>query len=99
MRPFILVGFLSLWIFCIITPSVLTIVSKGEETIMVLSHKEEEQQETGKKDTVEEKIIPQANQHALESDLAEEAVHGHKYSRHSSSHILEIPLPPPEHSI
>lgn len=77
----------------------LSIFSKGEETIMVLCHKEGEQQETAKKDSLEEKIIPESNQHILESDRADKSIPEDKYTTHSISHIMEIQLPPPERII
>ena len=96
MRNQILVGFLSLWVFSILAPSVITLASNGEETLMILCHNEEEQQETGKKDSVEEKIIPEYKDPNSLTHHTEDIVPGDKYTQHSSNYVVEIHLPPPE---
>lgn len=98
MRSTVLFGILSLWIFSILAPSVITIANQGEEVLLVLCHNEEEQQETGKKDSVEEKIIPEVKYHVPGSGTFENFDPRYNYTLHSSNHIAEIHLPPPEHS-
>ena len=99
MRNFIIVGFLSMWIFSILTPSVIAIVNKGQDAIVVIWHNEEEQQESGKKDSLEEKIIPNVKHQITVSHLMEEFVPSDINDQHSSNHIVEIHLPPPERNL
>ena len=99
MRNSILAGFLSLWIFSIVIPSAIAIVDKGEQSILVLSHKEEEKHETEKKDTVEEKIVTESSNGYTVSSFGENSTRLDWYVLNYSFHIEEIPLPPPEHLI
>ena len=96
-RNFILIGFLSLWIFSIILPSAIVIFDKGEQSIFVLSHKEEEKQETDKKDSFEEKIATENSHRESEYSFGENSIPLDWYILISLFHIEEIPLPPPEH--
>ncbi len=96
MRNLILSGLLSLWIFSILAPSIITLYHDGNETLMILCHNEEEQQESGKKDSVEEKIVSEEKEQKFIISLCEEMVPGDKNTQHSSNYIVEIHLPPPE---
>ena len=96
MRNLILTGLLSLWIFSILAPSIITIYHGGDETLMILCHNEEEQQESGKKDSVEEKIVSEEKEQKLIINLFDEMVPDDKNTEHSSNYIVEIHLPPPE---
>ncbi len=99
MKNLILVGFLSLWIFSIVTPSVMAIVDKGESSLLLLCHNEEEQKEADKKDKLEEKIIPEANRKELFPDQQNKSDLFGRHLLSNTGHIEEIPLPPPEHYI
>ena len=96
MRNLILTGLLSLWIFSILAPSIITIYHGGDETLMILCHNEEEQQESGKKDNVEEKIVSEEKEQKFIINLFDEMVPGDTNTEHSSNYIVEIHLPPPE---
>ena len=96
MRLAILTGILSLWIFSILAPAVITIVNKGEDTVMILCHNEEEQKESGEKDKFEEKIIPENNIRFETALFSETNSPYNKLINLNSCHILEIHLPPPE---
>ena len=57
MRISILIGFCYPYgSFSIMAPAVITLLDTGEQSVVVLCHNEEEQQESGEKDKVEEKI-------------------------------------------
>ncbi len=99
MRNSILIGFLSIWIISIVLPSVITIVDKGEQSFLVLGHKEEEKQESEKKDTAEEKIVADNSHIESIASLSENGRLLDWYILINSAHIEEIPLPPPEHLI
>ena len=62
---------------------------------MIICHTEEEQ-ETGKKDSLEEQFIPEISLDLMVSLMADESVPLDKYPGHSTTHIKEIHLPPPE---
>ena len=96
MRLAILTAFLSLWIFSILAPAAFTIMNKGEDTVMILCHKEEEQQENGEKDKFEEKIIPEEKFRVETAFLSENKMPINKLVPLNSYHIQEIHLPPPE---
>ena len=99
MRLLILTGFLTLWIFSLMAPAIITIVHKGEETVMIFWHNEEEQQESGKKDKLEEKIIPENSFKLVTAYFAKNTMPINKITPLNSSHIQEIHLPPPERNI
>lgn len=99
MRLAILTGFLSLWMFSIIAPVVVTLVSEGEDTVLIFCHNEKEQKESGEKDKFEEKIIPESNFRLAMAYSVENRSPIDNISPYSSCHIKEIPLPPPEHLI
>ena len=96
MRLAILTGFISLWIFSILAPAVFTIANKGEDTVMILCHNEEEKQESGEKDKFEEKIFPENNAKFETALLAETTSPFYNIISLNSCHIQEIHLPPPE---
>ena len=96
MRTAILVSFLSLWIFSIVAPSIIAIVDKGQDTVWMFCHTEEEKQESGEKDKFEEKIIPESNVKLSTALLAENRSPFNQIIPLNSCHIQEILLPPPE---
>lgn len=89
---------LAIWLFAIIAPSVITLVNE-EERVYISFNQNEEEQEQGKKDDSEEKIVQESLEHA---DLSI-----HRTSKkfksdnigHSPAFFLEIPIPPPEYKV
>ena len=96
MRIAILVSFLSLWIFSIVAPSIIAVVDKGQDTVWMFCHTEEEKQESGEKDKFEEKIIPDSSLKLATALLAENCSPFNQIISLNSCHIQEILLPPPE---
>ena len=96
MRSAILACFLSLWIFAIVAPSIITIVDKGQESVLIFNHTEEEQQESGEKHKFEEKIVPDNIRSLATTFEAEKRTPINTFISLNSSHIQEIFLPPPE---
>lgn len=96
MKNTILVIFLSLWIFSILAPAVIAVVDKDESSLVLFCHSEEEPQENGKKDTAEEKIVPDEFQKDIYSQFGEQVVPIDGQLLLSSLHEEEIHLPPPE---
>ena len=96
MKFTILTGFMIIWLSAILVPSIITILSEGEETVIVMCHNEEEQKEGEKKDSSEEKITGEDGLH--ESLITHsEATSNVDFSLNlTPCHIQEIPLPPPE---
>jgi len=97
MRISILIGFFSLWILSIIAPAMITFLDSGEQSVVVLCHNEEEQQEAGEKDKLEEKILQERFYKVVFSDQWENTAPIDWYWHINSGHVQEIPLPPPEH--
>ena len=95
-RSAIIGTLIGIWLFAIVAPSVITLANNGENIIISLNLNEEEQQEQSKKDDKEEKIL-------LENCVAQVQLSPHEKSPYleiekinSSTHSIEIPLPPPE---
>ena len=99
MKNVILLGFLTLWIFSIVAPAALSIMDRGESSVILLCHTEEEPQESGKKDKLEEKFVADESYQETFPDIVEIKRPDEWLFTVDSSHILEIHLPPPEHSI
>ena len=72
------------------------IIDKGQESVWVFNHTEEEKQETGEKDKFEEKIFPENDRNVLASNASEQRIPINTLIHLNSSHIQEILLPPPE---
>lgn len=92
----IITSLITIWLFTIVAPSVISLVNDGESIIISLNLNEEEQQETSKKDDNEEKIL-------LENWLAQTELSQQEKSLFLeiekiifSANSIEIPLPPPE---
>ena len=96
MRTAILASFLSLWIISIVVPSIIAIADKGQETVWVFCHTEEEQQKSGEKDKFEEKIIPESDVKLAIALISGNASPFNQIIPINSCHIQEILLPPPE---
>lgn len=78
-------------------PAVITLLDTGEQSVVVLCHNEEEQQESGEKDKVEEKILQERFHKIVFSDQWENTAPIDWYRHNNSGHVQEILLPPPEH--
>ncbi len=86
---------LFLWLFAIFAPTALTLFV-GEEQLVVNTISEEEQQESGKKDQTEEKIINDTNpDYSFLAQLFKEDL-DNSNSIDFMDYMEEILLPPPE---
>ena len=96
MKLTILTGFMIIWLSAILVPSIITVLSEGQDTVMVMGHNEEEQKEGEKKDSSEEKITGEENAHeslTIQSEVTSDL----DFSLNlTPCHIQDIPLPPPE---
>ncbi|WP_276168883.1 hypothetical protein [Zobellia alginiliquefaciens] len=87
---------LSLWLFAIAAPSVITLLDV-DNPVIVTNLNEEEQQEAGKKSPLEEKFVSNNYFDFSLIALLERSAMGHYYAMGSIDFTLEILLPPPEH--
>ena len=88
-----------MWIFSIILPSAIVIFDRGEQSVLLLSHKEEEKQETEKKDTVEEKIVSENSNRVTIYNFGENVIPLEWCILINSFHVEDIPIPPPEYFV
>jgi len=96
MRSAILFTLLSLWIFAIMVPSVITMLDNGDKTIMVMTLNEEEQQEQGKKEIHEIQMVCSVSFCFTLSFLYKDEVKCTNNPLRYPDHTQEIHLPPPE---
>ena len=96
MRIFARFLLLSLWLFAIMAPSVITLMDV-DNPIIITNLNEEEQQETVKKSPLEEKFVNDSHFDFSLIALSEQATMGHYYTMGYIDFTLEILLPPPEH--
>ena len=95
MKVFAQICLLSLWLFAVGAPSVITLID-DDNPVLVTNFNEEEQQESGKKSQANEKIINDAH---FDLSLIAHSQRALLCKYHVISHIeytLEILLPPPE---
>jgi len=95
-KNFACITLLSLWLFAIVAPSVITIMDV-ENPVIVTNLNEEEQHESGKKTQDEEKIV---NENIYDFSLiaqSRRSVMGDYHPLGHLQHTIEILLPPPEH--
>jgi len=92
----ILASLISIWLFAVFAPSVITLVNNEDNIFISVNLNEEEQQEQGEKGDSEEKTV-------LENWIAQIHISPHERTFLSDqleviiySHAIEIPLPPPE---
>ena len=96
MKDFVRILLLFLWLFAIVAPSALTLLTDVDNIMVVSNLNEEEQQEAGKKTQSEEKI---ANDTIVNFSLisqSNKSVISHYYWIEHSNYTSEILLPPPE---
>lgn len=96
MKTFARTVLLSLWLFAIVAPSVITLMDV-DNPVIVTNLNEEEQQETSKKSPVEEKML-----HGQPCDFSviaqsKKSFKGNHHAIIHSNHTSEILVPPPEH--
>jgi len=96
MRYFARILLLSLWLFAIVVPSVITLLS-DEHTVMVTNLNEEEQQEYGKKVLSEEKIGRDYYFDFSVIAQSKKSVLGEYHTQKHIDYTTEILLPPPEY--
>ncbi len=85
-----------IWLSAILIPSIITVLSEGQDTVMVMCHNEEEQKEGEKKDSSEEKITGEESSHESLTTHSEVASNVDFSLKLTPSHVQDIPLPPPE---
>ncbi|MCE2613464.1 hypothetical protein LVD13_10800 [Flavobacteriaceae bacterium D16] len=89
---------LLIWLFAIIAPPVITLVNE-EERVYISINQNEEEQEQGKKDTSEEKIVQETLEYgSLLAFSATSKFKSHNVNQ-TPAFFLEIPLPPPEYKV
>tara|TARA_R110002020_G_scaffold114593_2_gene263487 strand:- start:109765 stop:110043 length:279 start_codon:yes stop_codon:yes gene_type:complete len=87
---------LSIWLFAIFAPSVITLVERDGQTVVMTNLTEEENHDQGKKDFGEKKMV--FYKYGIPSfSLLLPNQRAFKLRKISiSNYSLEIPLPPPE---
>ena len=89
---------LAIWLFAVIAPPVITLVNE-EERVYISFNQTEEEQEQGKKDNSEEKIVQETLEYADLSSLRTTRKFNLENMNHAPAFFLEIPLPPPEYKV
>lgn len=97
-RVKIIYALLAIWLFAVIAPPVITLVNE-EERVYISFNQNEEEQEQGKKDDSEEKIIQDFLEHADLLAFRTTRKFNLENSNQAPSFFLEIPLPPPEYKV
>lgn len=90
---------LAVWLFTVAVPALVIIYSSGENVVFVMNFGDEEQQEEGKKDNSEEKIIPSDIHNDLDLFISKRNTASDNYILGRSNHAPEIAIPPPEHKV
>ena len=89
---------LAIWLFAIIAPPVITMVNE-EERVYISINQNEEEQEQGKKDTSEEKMVQETLEYADLINLRTTRKFKSDIINQAPAFFLEIPLPPPEYKV
>lgn len=89
---------LAVWLFAIIAPPVITLVNE-EERVYISFNQTEEEQEQGKKDNSEEKIVQETLEYADLLNLRTTRKFKLDNINRAPGFFLEIPLPPPEYKV
>lgn len=96
-RPNILLTLLFVWIFAILAPSVISLINDEGNTVISINLNEEEQQEQGKKNQSEEKIVKEnLTDYSFLAAVKKAKTHNF-YFMALTDHTVEILLPPPEY--
>ncbi|MCJ7466668.1 MAG: hypothetical protein MUO53_08245 [Maribacter sp.] len=95
-RSHILFVLLSLWIFAIVAPPIITFLDKDLKSVVSINLNEEEPHEQGKKSVDQKLIIDQhTTNYSLLSKLQQPVLYAFDHIK-KSNHALEIVLPPPK---
>jgi hypothetical protein len=86
----------SIWLFAIFAPSVITLMERDGQTVVMTNLTEEENHDQGKKDIGEKKLLSMKYGLPTFSKLLENRRSNNLQKIHISNYSLEIPLPPPE---
>ncbi|MDX1315147.1 MAG: hypothetical protein R3356_06570 [Eudoraea sp.] len=97
-RAKIIYALLAIWLFAIIAPPVITLVNE-EERVYISFNQTEEEQEQGKKDNSEEKIVQETLEYADLLSLRTTRKFKSEHINQAPAFFLEIPLPPPEYKV
>ncbi len=89
---------LAIWLFAIIAPPVITMVNE-EERVYISINQNEEEQEQGKKDNSEEKMVQETLEYADLLNLRTTRKFKSDNINQAPAFFLEIPLPPPEYKV
>lgn len=89
---------LAIWLFAVIAPPVITLVNE-EERVYISFNQTEEEQEQGKKDNSEEKIVQETLEYADLLSLRTTRKFKSDNNNQATAFFLEIPLPPPEYKV
>lgn len=90
---------LFIWLFAIFTPPVISLANTEDRVFISMNQNEEEQQEQGKKDTSEEKIVQESSESLAFASFNNTKSYALGQLPRISPHYLEIPLPPPEQKV
>ena len=99
MKTAVRITLLSLWICALTVPSLVTVINSSDDPVLVINLNEEEQQELGKKDISEEKIISHGYYSGLVAWYQKKNLFTGYHFFGISNHYQDISLPPPEYSI
>ncbi len=97
-RAIIIQTLLAVWLFAIIAPPVISLVN-SEERVYISFNQNEEEQEQGKKDTSEEKIVQETLDYSDFIALRNSSNYNTEPLNKVPPHFLEIPSPPPEQKV
>lgn len=95
-RSNILFTLLFVWLFAIFAPSIITLYHKDGNIVLTTNLNEEEQQEQGKKNQGEEKIVKENSSNFSLLAAIKKAEVGNFYFMAHTDHTVEILLRPPE---
>ncbi len=90
---------LFIWLFAVFAPPVISLTDAEDRIFISLNQNEEEQQEQGKKDTSEEKIVQESRGSWAFSALKNTRSYIQGPVSKMTQLYLEIPLPPPEQKV
>ena len=95
-RPALILVLLSVWLFAIFAPPLISIFCDDRNPIVSINLNEEEQQEQGKKSTDEKLVVVRnSSSFSVLSQLQNSILHSF-YLLGNSVHASEIDHPPPE---
>lgn len=97
-RAKIIHALLAIWLFAVIAPPLITLVNEDERVYISINQNEEEQ-EQGKKDNTEEKIVQESLEYASLLFFRTSRNFNSENTDKVISCFLEIPLPPPEYKV